>query len=81
MFDPLNGRVLYEFFPFDQRFTGGVRVACRDIDGDGTPDMICTSGPGISTTVRIFSGNGGQLLHEFTPFEPWWAGGAFVGCR
>jgi len=81
MFDPLNGRVLYEFFPFDQRFTGGVRVACRDIDGDGTPDMICTSGPGVSTTVRIFSGNGGQLLHEFTPFEPWWAGGAFVGCR
>jgi hypothetical protein len=23
----------------------------------------------------------GQLLHEFTTFEPWWAGGAFVGGR
>lgn len=81
LFEGLTGRALSEFFAFDQAFRGGVRVAGRDIDGDGIPDLICASGPGATTTVRIFSGRNGQLLNSFEPFESWWAGGAFVGCK
>lgn len=81
LFEGLSGRVISEFFAFDETFRGGVRVACRDIDGDGIPDLICASGPGATTTVRIFSGRNGQLLNSFEPFESWWAGGAFVGCK
>lgn len=81
LFNGLTGQLLFDFFPFDRNFPGGVRVACRDVNRDGVPDFICASGPGMPTTVRIFNGQGGQLLNEFRAFEPWWQGGAFVGSR
>jgi hypothetical protein len=77
----LTGQVAYSFFPVDQNFAGGIRVACCDVNGDGVPDFICTTGPGAPTAVRIFNGRGGQLLNEFLAFDPAWTGGAFVGCR
>lgn len=77
----MTGQVVFDFFPVDPAFAGGIRVACRDVNGDGAPDFVCATGPGVPTVVRIFSGRGGQPINEFQPFDPWWANGAFVGCR
>lgn len=81
IFDGRRGQVLSEFFAYDQQFRGGARVACRDVNGDGVPDIITAPGPGMPPLIRIFSGRGGQVLNEFMAYDPQFLGGVFVGCR
>src|SRR5207248_2285566 len=37
---------LLSFFPYDPHFTGGVRVAAGDVDGDGVADIVTGAGAG-----------------------------------
>jgi hypothetical protein len=77
-----TGKLLFRFLPYLPDFAGGVRVAQADFNGDGTPDIVTVSGPGIVTQVRIFDGvTGWQIsgpLGNMEPYGPVWAGGAFV---
>src|SRR5262249_9587768 len=40
------GTLVVQFYAYDPRFQGGVRVALGDVNGDGTPDII--TAPGLS---------------------------------
>jgi hypothetical protein len=75
--DPAGGGALFE--PFGPGFSGGVRVAAGDINGDGVPDIIVGSGPGIAAGVRIFDGASLQPAGGFEPFGTGFLGGVFVG--
>ena len=44
----------FQFRAYQQSFTGGVRVATGDVNGDGVPEIITAPGPGMPPTVRIF---------------------------
>lgn len=55
------------FFAYDPSFTGGVRVAAGDLDGDGWADVITGSGPGAAQ-VKAFSGQSGAELRSFSAF-------------
>lgn len=81
VFDGLRGQPLFDFFAYDKDNRGGARVACRDVNHDGVPDIITAPGPNLPAVIRVFNGRGGQLLHEFLAYEPQFLGGAFVGCR
>jgi hypothetical protein len=81
VFDGLRGQPVFDFFAYDKDNRGGARVACRDVNGDGVPDIITAPGPGLPAVIRVFNGRGGQLLHEFLAYDPQFLGGAFVGCR
>src|SRR5207237_8086023 len=70
LFDGLTGQLASEFYAYDRNLQCGVRVACRDLNGDGVPDFICAPGPGVPPVVRVFSGRGGQVLNEFLAYEP-----------
>src|SRR5258705_7847873 len=59
---------LRDFYPFGMAFTGGVRVAMGDVNGDGTPDLVCATGPG-GDLVNIYSGVDGGLLWTFNAFN------------
>src|SRR5262245_19806399 len=52
-------------------FSGGVRVATGDFDGDGNDELVTAQGPG-GTLVRIWrltaAGRVSQLLDEFQPY-------------
>ncbi|MBN9522572.1 M36 family metallopeptidase [bacterium] len=62
---------------FDPSMTAGVRVASADVNGDGTPDIIAGTGPGVPAEVRVLDGTNGTLLFSTRPFEGF-TGGVFV---
>jgi hypothetical protein len=43
------------FFAYASTFTGGVRVAAADVNGDGSLDIITGPGPGGGPQVNVFS--------------------------
>jgi uncharacterized repeat protein (TIGR01451 family) len=77
-FDAATARELTAFFAFSPDFTGGVRVAVGDVNGDGVPDVIAGTGPGAPPEVRVFDGLSGATLRSFLPYEPGFTGGVFV---
>jgi FG-GAP-like repeat/FG-GAP repeat len=59
-----------------ETFTGGIRVAARDVDNDGCEDILIATGPGIGsdTTVRVVNAaNVGLSAPPVSIFAPWGA--------
>ncbi len=76
-YDSTGTRTL-QVLAFDAPFTGGVRVAAADFNGDGAVDIVAGTGPGIATRVRILDGVDGRELHSIDPFESSFTGGVYV---
>ena len=68
------------FTPFEPSFTGGVDVACADLDGNGRAEVVVGAGAGRAPDVRVFSIGPGSATqtHAFTAYEPGFAGGLRV---
>lgn len=49
-----------QFFAYDEKFRGGVNVACADIDGDNRAEIITGAGPGGGDEIKVFHANGTQ---------------------
>ena len=73
-----DGTLAYTVQAFAPTFTGGVRVAMADVNGDGTPDLIVGTGPGVPTQVKVFDGTNQSLLTTLSPFEASFTGGVYV---
>lgn len=68
----------------DSANRGGVRLAVKDLDGDGRADLVAGSGPGGGSRVTAYAGR--AVATNGTPPElfafdaqPGFAGGVFVG--
>jgi hypothetical protein len=70
---------VWSFFPYDPLFSGGVSVAAADFDGDGQPDIVTGPGPGGGPHVRVFRASDLADLASFYAFDPFFAGGIFIG--
>lgn len=57
---------------------GGVRVALRDVTGDGVLDIIAAPGPGSPTRARRFQAMTGALIGETLVYDAAFVGGAFL---
>lgn len=78
VFDGKGGAELRSFLAYSPKFTGGVRVATGDLNGDGHADIITGAGPGGGPHVRVFDGTSGAELRSFFAFDPAFTGGIFV---
>lgn len=77
VFSGVDQSLIGSFFPYALDFTGGVRVASADINGDGLADIVTGPGPGGAPNVRAFTGGGVQLAN-FLAFSPNDTSGIFV---
>jgi streptogramin lyase len=80
VFDGLLGNMTNQFLAYNPRFTGGVRVATGDINGDGVPDIVTAPGPGGGPEIRVFNGLSGALIMDFWAYAPNFTGGVNVAC-
>ncbi|QGJ70082.1 Hypothetical protein PBC10988_17710 [Planctomycetales bacterium 10988] len=78
----MSGSEVMSFYPFTESFTGGVRVATGDINGDGILDIVTAAGPGGGPHVQVFDSQTGELieggLNNFYAYDPLFTGGVFV---
>jgi hypothetical protein len=72
-----DGSVKSTITAFDPGFTGGVRTALADFNGDGVPDLAVGVGPGVTAEVKILDGKTGATLFDVKPFADF-TGGVFV---
>jgi hypothetical protein len=63
------------FFAYGS-FTGGVRVAAGDVNGDGADELITATGPGAGH-VKVFDGITGAERASFLPYGAY-TGGVYV---
>lgn len=59
-------------------FTGEVRTALGDVDGDGVLDIAAAAGPGGGPHLRIFNGATGLLEYDEFVYDGRFHGGFFV---
>src|SRR5262249_2395440 len=78
VYDARTAQPKLDFFAYDPGFTGGVRVAIADVNGDGVPDIITGPGPGMAPEIKVFDGRTAALLRAFYAFSPAFTGGVFV---
>jgi uncharacterized delta-60 repeat protein len=64
-----------QFFP---GFSGTVRTATTDVNGDGVPDLIAAAGPGGGPAVAVIDGKTGADIARFFAYEPTFTGGLYV---
>jgi glucose/arabinose dehydrogenase len=67
------------FAAYGATFTGGVRVAAADVDGDGRLDVITAAGAGGGPHVKTWLINPLAVEDSFFAFDPGFVGGVFVG--
>lgn len=76
-FSGANGSTLLaNFLAFGPSFSGGVRVASGDVNGDGRADIIAGTGPGAAQ-VTVFSGESQSVLRNFFAYSGF-TGGVYV---
>lgn len=70
-----DGVEVRSLLAFDPTFTGGVRTALADLNGDGISDIVAAAGPGGGPRVRVFDGASGGELASFFAYDPTFRGG------
>ncbi|OWK47142.1 hypothetical protein FRUB_00841 [Fimbriiglobus ruber] len=78
VFNYATGVEVFQFLAYEQSYTGGVHVAVGDINGDGVPDIVTSTGVGGGPRVRVFSGIDGSVLEDFFAYEPTYTGGVSI---
>ncbi len=71
---------LVAFDAFEPTFTGGVNVACGDVDGDGRAEVVVGPAGGRAPDVKVFAVGAlsAVAISQFQAYEPTFTGGVRV---
>ncbi|MFO0801840.1 MAG: Ig-like domain-containing protein [Gemmataceae bacterium] len=78
VYNSRTNALLASFFAYSPSFTGGVRVAVGDVNGDGVPDVITGAGVGGFPHVKVFDGKTFAEIASFYAFDMAFGGGINV---
>jgi hypothetical protein len=78
VFSGATNQQIRSFFAFSPTFTGGVRIASGDVDGDGRDDILVAAGPGGGSHVKVISGMTGAEIRSFFAYGAGYSAGVFV---
>ena len=73
-----DGTERFRFRPYENSFTGGVRVAVGDANNDGFPDVIVSPAEGGGPRLVVVDGFTGKYLFDAFVYEPTMRNGVFV---
>ena len=75
-----DGTLMSSFFAYNPAYSGGVRVAAGDVNGDGRDEIITGVGFGGGPHVQAFDLASGtpQVLSSFYAYQPNFTAGIFV---
>jgi fibronectin-binding autotransporter adhesin len=77
-----NGNATFSFMAYQNSYTGGVRVAVGDVNGDGFADIITGPGGGASPHIKVIDGSRlgtrDSLLMSFTAYSGNFRNGVYV---
>jgi FG-GAP repeat len=76
--DAESGQFLYRILAYPVGFSGGVRVAVGDVNGDLFPDIITAPGRGAAPLIKVFDGRTGALIRAFFAYPSSVTTGVFV---
>lgn len=79
VFRALDHQLIFSFIAFDPLFTGGVRIAAADINGDGKAEVIAAPGPNHVCRTTIYDPLTQGAIADFIAFDPDFTGGMFIG--
>jgi hypothetical protein len=80
VFSGADGSLLRSLMAFAPTYAGGVRVAViADVNNNGTPEIIASTGPSAAPEVRLYDGATLAKLDDFYAFDPRFLGGVFIG--
>ncbi|NBS89552.1 hypothetical protein EBS67_06060 [bacterium] len=70
------------FFAYASTFTGGVRIAMGDINGDGFSDLVTATGIGGGPHIKVWDLRTGTPMQvaSFFAFESNFTGGLYIAC-
>jgi hypothetical protein len=72
-----DGKLIGQFFAYDQSLRSGVNIAVGDLDADGEAEIITVPRSGAASHVRVFNVHGQpKLTPGFFAFSPEFRGGA-----
>jgi hypothetical protein len=76
----LNGNYLgRDFFPFRLDFRGGVNVACGDVDGDKTNELIFAQSSSGQAWVKVYENDKAKtIISNFLAYAPDFQGGVNI---
>ena len=78
LIDPATQNLQSQFLAFESTFSGGVRVATGDVNGDGQLDLVVAPGQGGGPVVKVYNGKDGSELSTFYAYDPSFRGGVDV---
>jgi hypothetical protein len=78
IFDSATKEKVYDAFPYEASFTGGVQVAVGDVNGDGYADIITGTGVGGGPRIVVINGADFSVLSDFFAYESSFRGGVMV---